>query len=123
MLLQQCDVEKLFSQNSYNCTRTTKKVIEFQSEKNKKIVYFYVKNGLDKYLSSYNHIRIVIHPHEDISSLIKLAGVEVNLMNEFHSNMITFPSKINKGKTECHYGIGFNVLPSAVNKFLENFHK
>lgn len=123
MSIEQSDVEKTFEESAYQKILSTKKVTEYKSEKNGKIIYFYHQNGLSKVTALYSHVRCVIHPAQDISSLTIISGVEVNLLNEFHSNMLEFPSKIYKDEKPCHYGIGFNVKPAALNDFLLAFQQ
>ena len=123
MSMTQSDVERTFEESSYKTILSTTKVTEYKSEKNGKIIYCYQQNGLSKITALYSHIRCVIHPAQDISALTAISGVEVNLMDEFHSNMLEFPSKIYKDEKPCHYGIGFNVKPEVLSDFLSAFHQ
>lgn len=120
MSIQRTDVERVLEASGFERVHSTKKVVEYRSGQNGKIMYFRTEIGLPEY------IRIVTHPSEVVGSLLAVSGVSVNSLKEFQhgSNMTTFPRRKNGGEDEIHYGRALNVASlSALSAFAAAFHK
>lgn len=120
MAIYRSEVENSMTRNGFLHSHETKKVVEYRSSFNGKVVYFRTEIGLPEY------IRLVVHPYDEIAGLVALSGVTVNSPKEFQhgSNMTCFPKKLNKGKTEIHYGRALNVSSlAALSGFASVFHK
>lgn len=120
MSIDRSEVEKLMDRSGFVRLHETKKVVEYRSSHNGKVLYFRTEIGLPDY------IRLVVHPDEEIAELIALRGVAANSPKELQhgSNMSRFPKKMNEGKDEIHYGRALNVSSlAALGNFASAFHK
>lgn len=94
-------------------THEVKKVAEIRTQSGQ-VVY------LVKTQSKMNRIVLAVHPEHKPERLSVLPGVEsVSSDHRFHSNMVRFPKKKNKGEKETQYG--WHVItnsPSACQRFL-----
>lgn len=120
MSIEQSEAEGALRVNSFERTHSTKKALEYRSPHNGKFLYLRTDVGIPAYA------RIVVHPAEVVSTLIAIAGVELNSPNELQhgSNLGRFPTRKNRGKTDIHYGRALNISSaSALAAFAVAFHK
>ena len=83
-------------------THEIKRTSEFKSRSNARYIYV-DKDRLP------NRVFVYI---EDTLPNFKIPGTEA-LGRRFRSNMRHFPSRINNGKTPCHYGLAVKIDNSA----------
>jgi hypothetical protein len=97
-------------------TRNVKKVAEVQT-RSRQVVY------LIKTQSRMNRVVLAVHPEHAPEDLARLPGVEsVSSDHRFHSNMLRFPKKKNRGETETQYG--WHVITGSLGdcqRFLASF--
>jgi hypothetical protein len=97
-------------------THEVKKVAELQTQSGQ-VVY------LVKTQSRINRIVLAVHPEHAPDRLSDLPGVEsVSSEHRFHSNMLRFPKKKNKGETETQYG--WHVITNSLGdcqRFMASF--
>jgi len=120
MSIDRSEVENLMQRSGFVRSHETKKIVEYRSSHNGKVLYFRTGIGLPEY------IRLVIHPNEEITELIAVDGVAANSPKEFQhgSNMSRFPKKMNKGRDDIHYGRALNLSSlTALSHFASSFHK
>jgi hypothetical protein len=87
----------------YKPTKTTAKLSEFESPGGQTI--YVVKTT-----SKLNNINLIVHPSYKPEVLRKIDGVgSVSKKHRFHSNMTSFPKRINNGKTETAFGWQINI--------------
>lgn len=105
-----------FERAGYKPTRSTDKLSEFQSP-NGKIIY------LVKKTSRLNNINLMVHPDHEPEALRSIDGVgSVSDGHRFHSNMLKFPKRLNKGKTPTAFGLQVSVSTlSDLPRFLSEF--
>ena len=96
--------------------REVKKVAELQTQSGQ-VVY------LVKTQSRMNRIVLAVHPEHAPDRLSRLPGVEsVSSGHRFHSNMLRFPKKKNKGEAKTQYG--WHVITDSLwdcQRFLASF--
>ena len=83
----------------------TAKLIEFRSRKTGRFLYMYTEQGFP------DHGYVVIHPDMASSGILAVRGVEEKTGQEWRhgSNMKAFPTRLNKGVEEEHYGRPLHV--------------
>lgn len=100
----------------YSPTRATVKLSEFKSPAGQ-IIY------VMKTTSKLNNINLMVHPSYQSNELAKIDGVgSVSNEHRFHSNMTSFPKRLNKGKTETAFAWQINIETQAgLSRFLAAF--
>jgi hypothetical protein len=97
-------------------THEVRKVAELQTQSGQ-VVY------LVKTQSRMNRIVLAVHPEHAADRLSRLPGVKsVSSEHRFHSNMLRFPKKKNRGETETQYG--WHVITDSLGdcqRFLASF--
>jgi hypothetical protein len=117
--MDESQIEQQMVANGFAESRRTKKVVEFVSLTNKKVVYFERNVGLP------SSAKMIVHPDESISSFSVIPGVEPEAAGSVHhhSNMTAFPKKMNKGENMIPYGKPLRIVGvAAIQRFAVAFH-
>ena len=112
-------IHEAMTTNGFSESRRTKKVVEFRSSKNRKIVYFERKVGMP------TSAKMVLHPEDNLSVFDKLPGIETDGATALHhhSNMTAFPKKLNTGQNMIPYGRSLKISGiAAFPSFAAAFH-
>ena len=91
--------------NGFERTHETKKVVEYRSKQNSRVLYLRLGQGFPKQAD------VVVHPDTESSSLRSLPEIkEHKNVLRYSSNMRLFPEQINEGKAPENYGKAFHAL-------------
>ena len=112
-------VREAMAMNGFNESRETKKVVEFVSSRNRKVVYFERKVGMP------SSAKMVLHPEANLNAFNKLPGVETDCAAALHhhSNMTAFPKRKNTGEDLIPFGRSLKISGiAAISSFATVFH-
>lgn len=104
-----------FERAGYRCTKDTAKVALFTAGATRREVYL-VNNRAD--------IIVVVHPdlHKLAEAVVREPGSRVNSKLFHHSNLRSFPQRVNGGKDPIHFGAAVTCRTlGALEEFLKAF--
>jgi hypothetical protein len=119
MSINRIEVEKCFEANGFVRMSSTKKVIEYESRSNDRVIYLRLEQGFR------NYINLIVHPYLDTLALVGIEGVEVNPRKSLRhsSNMKRFPKRLHGGKDPIPYGQSLHVHSGhALAEVCKTFH-
>lgn len=102
------EIEIALTNNGFNLTETTTKLVEYRSTRSGRILYVYKEQGFP------DHADVIVHPDADATTLLAIPGVQGNrrVAYRFGSNMTSFPTRLNKGVEPEHFGRALYVFTS-----------
>lgn len=103
--------------NGFERTNETKKVVEYKSKRNSRVLYLRLGQGFPKQAD------VVVHPETDSNGLRSLPDIrEHKNIIRYSSNMRLFPEQVNVGKGPENYGKAFHALTAqALTAFCKSY--
>ena len=117
--MKQTEIEAVLATSGFSQSRRTRKVVEYVSKTNGKVVYLESGVGLP------STTKVVVHPNESPETYTGAVDILVPATGLFHhhSNMSSFPRRKHTGADPISYGVPITLSSLAgVREFARRFN-